>query len=237
MNKVQEPRNSECYTPSSEPFRIYLTSCIANRSMPYSWVTSIKFQSATFYLKTAHSRFKCLICYVVLCISIQLQSLKPSQQLKLFMEWSFQPHALLPTRRTRVSIFVCIITFDLSSMGDPTSSYATASMALRIIWSCKPDQYVKVGIPEGGLPHDYSAFICCESFRTYKISVLLSNTKKWWKTSTSASFFIENRKSRKNDVLNFYKLEKVKEKIILIVIQNIYCGSANNDNHTPASLV
>jgi hypothetical protein len=39
------------------------------------------------------------------------------------------------------------ITFDLSGMGDSTSSYASASIALRIIWPRKPHHYVKVGIP------------------------------------------------------------------------------------------
>jgi hypothetical protein len=58
-----------------------------------------------------------------------LQSLKVSQQLKLFTEWGHQP----PTWRARVSLFVWIITFDLSGMGDPTSSYTTAGIALRII--------------------------------------------------------------------------------------------------------
>jgi hypothetical protein len=62
-----------------------------------------------------------------------LQSLKVSQQLKLFMCWGRQPHSQPPTWRTRVSHFVWIITFDLSGMGDPTSSYATAGIALRII--------------------------------------------------------------------------------------------------------
>jgi hypothetical protein len=34
-------------------------------------------------------------------------------------------------------------------MGDPTSRYATASIALRII--CKPHHYAKVGIPTEGI--------------------------------------------------------------------------------------
>jgi hypothetical protein len=37
------------------------------------------------------------------------------------------------TWRARVSLFVWIITFDLSGMGDATSSYTTAAIALRII--------------------------------------------------------------------------------------------------------
>jgi hypothetical protein len=60
------------------------------------------------------------------------------------------PHAQPPTWRARVSLFVWIITFDLSGMGDPTSSYATAGIALRIIWPRKLHHYVKAGIPTGG---------------------------------------------------------------------------------------
>jgi hypothetical protein len=68
-----------------------------------------------------------------------------SQQLKLFTGWGHQLHAQPPTWRTRVSLFVWIITFDLSSMGDPTSSYNTAGIALRIIGSRKPHHYVQCG--------------------------------------------------------------------------------------------
>jgi len=39
---------------------------------------------------------------------------------------------------------------DLSGMGGPTSSYATASITLRITWPHKPHHYVKVGIPSVG---------------------------------------------------------------------------------------
>jgi hypothetical protein len=35
-------------------------------------------------------------------------------------------------------------------MGDSTSSYATTSIGLRIIWPRKPHHYVKVGLPTGG---------------------------------------------------------------------------------------
>jgi len=61
------------------------------------------------------------------------------------------PHALLPTCRTRVSLFLWFITFDLSGLGDRASSYPTAGLALRIIWPHKPHHYVKVGTPSGGL--------------------------------------------------------------------------------------
>jgi hypothetical protein len=42
-----------------------------------------------------------------------------------------QPLAQPPTWRTRVSLLVWIIPFDLSGLGDPTSSYATAGIDLR----------------------------------------------------------------------------------------------------------
>ena len=53
-------------------------------------------------------------------------------------------------RRTGVSLLVWIITFDLSGKGGPTCSYATAGIALRIIWPLKPSHYFKVETPSGG---------------------------------------------------------------------------------------
>jgi hypothetical protein len=50
---------------------------------------------------------------------------------------------------TRVSVFVCDVTFDPSGMGGPTSSYTTAGIDLRIMWPRKPHHYMKVGIPPG----------------------------------------------------------------------------------------
>jgi len=38
-----------------------------------------------------------------------------------------------PARSSRVSLFVCAVTFDLYCTRNPTSSYATASMSPRII--------------------------------------------------------------------------------------------------------
>jgi hypothetical protein len=68
----------------------------------------------------------------------------------IFMVWGCHPHTQPPTWRTRVPLLAWVITFDLSSKGDPVSSYAAASIALRIIWSRKPHHYVKVGIPSVG---------------------------------------------------------------------------------------
>jgi hypothetical protein len=55
-----------------------------------------------------------------------------------FMVRGRQPLAQPPTWRTRVSLLVWMIPFDLSGLGDPTSSYASAGIALRVIWPHKP---------------------------------------------------------------------------------------------------
>ena len=49
-----------------------------------------------------------------------------------------------------MSLFFWAITFDISGLGDPASSYATAGLALRIIWPHKPHHYVKVETSSGG---------------------------------------------------------------------------------------
>jgi hypothetical protein len=61
-----------------------------------------------------------------------------------------QPLAQPQTWRTRVPLLVWIIPFDLSCLGDLTSSYATSGIALRVIWPHKPCHYVKVETPSGG---------------------------------------------------------------------------------------
>jgi hypothetical protein len=61
-----------------------------------------------------------------------------------------QPNAQPPTWRTRVSLFVWNPTLALSSLGDPSSSYATAGIALEIIVSPKPHYQDKVETPSGG---------------------------------------------------------------------------------------
>jgi hypothetical protein len=67
-----------------------------------------------------------------------------------FTGWSCQPHGQSPTWSTRVSLFVWVITFDLSGIGAPACSYATAGIALRILWPHKPRHFVKVEIPSAG---------------------------------------------------------------------------------------
>jgi hypothetical protein len=48
-----------------------------------------------------------------------------------------------------------LIPFDLSGMGGSTSSYATAGIALRVIWPHKSHHYVKVETPSGGMRYEW----------------------------------------------------------------------------------
>jgi hypothetical protein len=64
----------------------------------------------------------------------------------------FEPDYLVPEqfsfygvrRRNRVSLFVWLLPLDLSVMGAPTSSYATAGIALRVSGALKPHHHDKV---------------------------------------------------------------------------------------------
>ena len=87
-------------------------------------------QSSIFTLLSPVNPFRALVVLFCICRNYYLQ---PSQQRKFFqgVVASRTPNPL--PQRTGVSLLVWIITFDLSSKGGPTSSYATAGIALRII--------------------------------------------------------------------------------------------------------
>jgi hypothetical protein len=86
---------------------------------------------------------------IVVYLSVPSEASLRFSQRVFFMGWGCQPHAQPPTWRTRVSLLVWAITFDLSGKGNPTSRYATAGTAFRIIWPRKPRHYVKVETPSG----------------------------------------------------------------------------------------
>jgi hypothetical protein len=55
--------------------------------------------------------------------------------------------ALCPTPNLEdqgVSLFIWLLPFDLSGLGDPTSRYTTAGIALRVTEACKLPHHVKV---------------------------------------------------------------------------------------------
>jgi hypothetical protein len=105
-----------------------------------------------------HSHFH-ILAHAVSCVRIQKILNK-----YIFIGWGCQPHTQPLTRRTRVSLFVWVITLDLASMGCHTSIIATASIGLRVIWPHKPHHYVKVGIPSVG-------------YNSYKSTSIVLNTQ------------------------------------------------------------
>jgi hypothetical protein len=58
-----------------------------------------------------------------------------------------------------VSLFVWLLPLDLSGMGDPTSSYATAGIALRVSGALKPHHHDKVETPSVGEGGTYEEII------------------------------------------------------------------------------
>jgi hypothetical protein len=74
----------------------------------------------------------------------------------VFTVWGCRSHAQPHTWRTRVSLFVWLLPLDLSGMGDSTSSYATACIALGISGALKPHHHDKVETPSVGLYMYYS---------------------------------------------------------------------------------
>lgn len=110
-----------------------------------------RFRSLLFLLFLLHPLLLPLSLLLVFLLALQslversLFSFRSfSTQHKFFGVGFSAPHS---TWRTRVSLFVwVIITFHLSGMGYATSSDATASIALRVIWPRKPQHYVKVGV-------------------------------------------------------------------------------------------
>ena len=63
--------------------------------------------------------------------------------INVFTRW-VQPQAQHPTWRIRAFLIVLVITFGLPGMRVATIRYATAGIALRILWLRKPHHYDKV---------------------------------------------------------------------------------------------
>ena len=82
-------------------------------------------------------------------LSIRFPILEASQQNNLYGVGFPTPRPTSKQEDQGIPCFVWAITFDLPGMGAPTSSYGTASIALRIIWPHKYHHYVQVGIPWG----------------------------------------------------------------------------------------
>ena len=120
------------------------------------------------------------------CSQVVIYLLNPSEASLRFPERKFfsgvglsLPHPT-PTWSTRVSLFVWVITFDLSGLGDPASSCATAGLALRIIWPHKPNHYHKAGRSSGGCYILVDYFAYGQNLCFLYMDSVLEYTVVWW---------------------------------------------------------
>jgi hypothetical protein len=123
---------------------IYETTAPSGPRSP-SWHASIH---PYFHLFSSSIHFP--FSQVVVYLSNPSEASLRFSQNKFFYGLGYYPHAQTPTWWIKVSLFVWVITFDLSGMGVAASSYATTDLALRIISAHKPYHYVKVGTHSGG---------------------------------------------------------------------------------------
>ena len=78
---------------------------------------------------------------------------------EIFPRLVSQSNAQLPTWRTRVPLLVWPLSFDLSAKGDPTSSYVTGGIALRVTGVLKLPFHDKVEVPTGEINQCYLTVI------------------------------------------------------------------------------
>jgi hypothetical protein len=86
-----------------------------------------------------------------------------------------QSNAQPPTWRTRVPLLVCPLPFHLSAKGDPTSSYATGGIALRVMGVPKLPYHEKMEVPTGELYHILAKLINNNIPKTYFPSTHYNN--------------------------------------------------------------
>jgi hypothetical protein len=72
-----------------------------------------------------------------------------------------------------VSLLVWNLTLDLSGLGDPASSYATAGIALEIIGARKPHRHDKADTPPGGKPQNPNFNILTTTSKNFSQSELV----------------------------------------------------------------
>jgi hypothetical protein len=84
---------------------------------------------------------------IVFCLSgLSSASLTLSQH-QLFLRGEVVILTPQPPTWTRVSLFVWLITFELSGMAGPTRSYGAAGRTFRILGPAKPHLYITIRIP------------------------------------------------------------------------------------------
>jgi hypothetical protein len=73
-----------------------------------------------------HRKAGCLMLLFLICPRL-------SETIMLLGVLSCQHYAQIPSLRISILLSLWVINFDLSGKGDPTNSYATVSIALRVI--------------------------------------------------------------------------------------------------------
>jgi hypothetical protein len=131
---------------------MYVFICMYNVYL-YMYVYMYACMYVSMYVCMSICMYVCMYVWMYVCIlrSIEVSEawFQISRHLCFFTVRGLQPLAQHPTWRTMVSLLVWIIPFDLSGLGDSSNSYATAGIALRVIWPRKPHHYVKVETPSG----------------------------------------------------------------------------------------
>jgi hypothetical protein len=159
----------------SGPTKIYyshVTSCIAKRSMPCSWVTSIKFLSASLLYTDSTFRLrvpthKSLLLLVILHVAARLQA---PQQLRPLRTPNHQ------TGRPGYPFLSGSSPFTCPAWETLPSNYDTAGIALGITWPYNPLYCAKIIISIGGLCN------VTTQIQTVYLKLCLSKFENVWNT-------------------------------------------------------
>ena len=131
---------------------LWFQSCICQSDQVEFWVLLLDIETEhSRSLSTIHSfsnAFYSMSCLVVVLPSVWF-SLYEFPQQEDFTRLESQSNAQPPTWRTRVPLLVWPLPFDLSTKGDPTSSYATSGIALQVTWVLKLPYHSKGEAPAG----------------------------------------------------------------------------------------
>ena len=95
------------------------------------------------------------VSFLILILIVTLQPLLhfshylevPQKNIIFFLVFSRTPN---PTWRTRVFLYVGVITFVMLDTEGPTNIYVTDSTSIRIVWPRKTNHWIQAGIPRVG---------------------------------------------------------------------------------------
>jgi hypothetical protein len=115
--------------------------------------------NVSYYIFMSNCILQLLICFDSSLSIFRLSIIEIFSSIRFFLGRGCWPCAQPPTWRARVSLFVWLLPFDLSGLGDSTSSYATAGIALRVAEARKIPHHNMVETPSGEDEFRYMYFI------------------------------------------------------------------------------